>query len=50
MRAMMNDETKYPRAATFDGYRFIDDSNRQLAKFTDVETKFPIWGFGRRAW
>jgi hypothetical protein len=51
MRAIMSDPANYPDAMTFKGHRFINDSNTgSLAKFTDVETKFPIWGFGRRAW
>lgn len=51
MRAIMADEDHYPAAATFNGYRFVNDTNTgSMAKVTDVETKFPIWGFGRRAW
>ena len=51
MRAIMSDEHNYPNAAEFDGYRFIDESKTtQKAKLTDVDSKFPIWGFGRRAW
>lgn len=51
MRAIMQDEARYPDARTFDGYRFVDDSRTgSRAKFTDVEMSYPIWGYGKRAW
>ena len=51
MRAIMSDEKNYPNATKFDGYRFVEQSQRGcIKKLTDVEIKFPIWGYGRRAW
>ena len=51
MRAIMRDERNYSNATAFDGYRFVEASRRgSVAKLTDVEAKFPIWGYGRRAW
>ena len=47
----MSDEANYPNAMEFDAYRFVSDSNTgSMTSFTNVKTKFPIWGFGMRAW
>ncbi|KAK3174526.1 hypothetical protein OEA41_001772 [Lepraria neglecta] len=50
MRAIMSDERNYPNVMVSDGYRFEDSKRGSVAKLTDVEAKFPIWGYGRRAW
>lgn len=50
---ILHDETKYPYAETFDGFRFVKpkiktgldaQENKMLGtKFTDASKDFPIW-------
>lgn len=51
LRAMMRDETNFPNAMTFDGFRFISkDGAGNTSKLADGDARFPLWGLGRRAW
>lgn len=51
LRAMMYDETNFANAMEFNGFRFVsEDGASNTSKLTDGDTRFPLWGLGRRAW
>ena len=50
LRAMGLDNTRFPHARTFDAWRFVSSSSSKQRKFTEVDTSFPFWGFGKGAW
>ena len=58
--SILRDETNYPRATAFDGFRFMSatlpSSNagskptQRTSRFTDVTETYPVWGYGSWAW
>ena len=61
-QAMMRDARFYPQPASFDPKRFLHqqrqkamseslpDTRAVRARFTDVSSRWPIWGLGTAAW
>lgn len=51
MRAMMLDEKNFTDSRIFNGFRFVDmDGCKSRSKLVDGDTKFLLWGLGKRAW
>ena len=58
MRAIMRDVKNFPAAKKFDGFRFASSRCEKGAPsfdlpdeaFADADTKFLLWGYGKRAW
>ena len=48
LRSMGLNNSRFPNASTFDGFRFCNTSRPH--KFTDIDVSFPFWGFGKEAW
>ncbi|EPE24115.1 Cytochrome P450 [Glarea lozoyensis ATCC 20868] len=57
--SIMNDASIYPNPQVFDGFRFVTANDagmvnespdmKGMSKVTDVNLKFPFWGYGKEA-
>lgn len=48
---LMRDESIWPRALTFEGFRFVDDkTGTSESRFTHPSYDFPFWGAIQHAW
>jgi Cytochrome P450 len=51
MRAMLQDESNFSDSRTFNGFRFVKaDGVKSHSTYVDGDTKFLLWGLGKRAW
>lgn len=53
-RSLMRDPGNYQNATSFHGFRFVPSPGTEYvgnaSRFTDVASKFPFWGAGKRVW
>jgi hypothetical protein len=57
-QAIQRDPEYYRDAESFDGFRFVSTPSNtgdkkaepKKREFTDIDTSFPFWGMGKRAW
>ena len=48
---LMRDESIWPRALTFEGFRFVDENNgTSKSRLTHPSYEFPFWGSIQHAW
>ncbi|KAF7936355.1 uncharacterized protein EAE98_002574 [Botrytis deweyae] len=51
LQAIMRDSTYYSDSLTFNAFRFIDENRtKNLSKFIDTSSTYPLWGLGKHAW
>ena len=51
LQAIMRDPANYPNSLSFDAFRFVgQNGSGNTARFTDTNTRFPLWGLGKHAW
>ena len=49
--SLMRDESIWPRALAFEGFRFVNDtSGTSKSRLTHPSYEFPFWGSIRHAW
>ena len=49
--SLMRDESIWPRALAFEGFRFVDEKKgTSESRLTHPSYKFPFWGSIRHAW
>ncbi|PQE16361.1 cytochrome P450 protein [Rutstroemia sp. NJR-2017a WRK4] len=48
--SVMRDESIWPRATTFEGFRFVNDNGTSKSRLTHPSYDFPFWGSIRHAW
>ena len=48
---LMRDKSIWPRASTFEGFRFVDENNdTSTSRLTHPSYEFPFWGSIQHAW
>jgi hypothetical protein len=48
---LMRDENIWPRAKTFEGFRFVDEEvGTSVTRLTHPTHEFPLWGSIRHSW
>jgi cytochrome P450 len=51
LQSILLDPEFYPDASTFDPHRFIHkEGTIKSTRFTDSNSRFPLWGLGKHAW
>ncbi len=51
LQSIMRDPQIYSEALIFNPYRFINKKDMSKSeRFTDANSKFPLWGLGKHAW
>lgn len=48
--SLMRDESIWPRALAFEGFRFVDENGMSESRLTHPSYEFPFWGSIRHAW
>ena len=49
--SLMRDESIWPRAMTFEAFRFVDEDNgTSKSRLTHPSYEFPFWGSIQHAW